>query len=144
MEVWYNPKAVWLRPYFELVRHDLPKGKVRRLRSIRMVKPPAGYTRMQGHLIHEFWHDIYDIVLFTHIRRVYKPGGDWVLIKFDVIEILDCFAHELAHFKHSFHTPRHQKMTSRFMARFMTLLERQGFKSLEADRLSRWHEVQGQ
>jgi hypothetical protein len=134
MTPWYNKRAQWLEPFFEDARNILPKSKMKRIRAIRLLNPPSGYTRTAGQLTYDMFDNSYTLFIHTGVRRLQKPGTKrFTFVKFETSELLETFAHELAHLVYEDHTPSHNKLTYRLARRFMTILTHMGYESNEAE-----------
>jgi len=122
----------WLRPYLELAWPYIPRGK----RITRVMAVRASVDKNQGFFGQLSTSDSrnYHMSLYTHYfshtwwpeyRRSRKRKA------FSKLDILQYFAHEIAHTAHWLHTPDHKILENQIANIFLKQLKKEGYVSEE-------------
>jgi hypothetical protein len=119
----------WLEPYYLLAKPYLKRHKLIRVHHAGIHEDKMAH--IYGACITEDDRN-YKISIYT---EYYKTVKLWPLIRkrkvYSTIDILNIFAHELAHINHWEHTTDHKILECKIMTQFMKFLERTGYISEE-------------
>ena len=137
---WFAKDIEWLRPYFYLAKNILPNvGKITHIRKTFPKKHQI--TRQYGCLTKDLDTRKYSMTIYVRYRRVktlkaHRKGiylATCQLKQFSKIDIIQTFAHELAHVIDLDHTPRHGMMEAKLYLLFLAKLSETGYVSEEVE-----------
>ena len=117
-------KLEWLRPYLELSRPLLPRGK----KIVRVGAWTKG--NRYGSDCHASIHTDDQKNYRIWINLFHWTGGR---IPFSRIELIGLLAHELAHTVDMYHSPKHKKLEAKLLITFMTRLRQEGYVNEEEE-----------
>jgi hypothetical protein len=118
-----SPELEWLRPFLDSAAGLCNTARVKTIRGYAV--PMDKSEQQDAQILVDNKTKQADILIrvMNHrssAGRVVRRSPSYVS------EVLDHFAHELAHLKHWEHTPEHFKLQTRIMRRFASVLKEQG------------------
>lgn len=127
----------WIKPYLQIAAKQINLSK---LRTVKTTLFDESTANRQTLAFCTFDGKHFDISIDRYYQRhIHKKGRKCkrVLKEHSKIEILELLAHELAHIGNAkefeLHSPRHKAIECKLMIKFMTQLQKEGYKNEEID-----------
>jgi len=138
MKLKIAPELEWFRPYLKRVKNIAPVHKLEKI--IALKADTKKLQHIDGQLVTETWEEdgytyrkkrIYMSIYVTYSKTLSLKPLKRTIKPFSKIDLLELFAHELAHLEHDYHTVAHKKLENRLCSMFMTILNASGYVSEE-------------
>lgn len=131
----FSKKISWLEPYFGIAYSMYP-DILRNLKKVYRVPTPLDKRMTYFGLCITYTDDTYAIGVATHYQHIVfrETHVDVKKAPFSSLDILDSFAHEIAHMiTGDNHTVYHKRVEQRIMGKFLTRLNKSGYISEEEE-----------
>lgn len=135
MNIKFSPELEWLRPYFNKVKNIVPVQNLEKViaRKPRMNQLQHSHAQLVTYTSNETGKIVRQYISIN--LYFIKPEKLNPMVRkknpFSKIDLLEHFAHELAHLEHEPHTPKHKRLENRICNIFMNMLEKSGYISEE-------------
>ncbi len=131
----FYKSVAWLEPYMESAKHLVDVGRVSTVKGFKVAlhknslvygtcSPVNGNKRSKYYNINLLTHET---VSSSLMQTYFEQTG---FSSLTAAQILQCFAHELAHVKHWEHTPEHGILEARIWRAFAVEAKRRGAKDM--------------
>ena len=122
---------LWMEKYIEAAKCTHPR--IKKLKRIYKIPFVLEKRQKTTGVCNTYTNGTYEIGLSLNYQHITFKNCNTTIEKkcFSKLDILHTLAHELAHLYYDDHCPKHKKLECKFLSRFMTILEKDGYISEE-------------